>query len=71
MPEPVYTIALLSMFLSIIRPAKRHLAGRTWKEVALTVWDKPTEDTYYFKKSHSIAYAQLVVVNLNLLDEQV
>jgi hypothetical protein len=70
MPEPVDTIARLAMFLAIIRPAKRHLAGRTWKEVALTVWDKPSDDTYYFKKSHSIAYSQLVVVNLNLLDEQ-
>jgi hypothetical protein len=67
MPEPVDTIPRLAMFLAIIRPAKRHLAGRTWKEVALTVWDKPTDDTYYFKKAHAISYAQLVVVNLNLL----
>jgi hypothetical protein len=71
MPEPVDTIARLAMFLAIIRPAKRNLAGKTWKEVGLTVWDKPNEDTYYFKKAHAIAYAQLVVVNLNLLDEQV
>lgn len=67
MPEPVDTIARLAMFLAVIRPAKRHLAGKTWKEVAETVWDKPTEDTYYFKKAHAIAYAQLVVVNLNLI----
>lgn len=70
MPEPVDTIARLAMFLAIIRPAKRNLAGRTWKEVALTVWDRPADDTYYFKKAHAISYAQLVVVNLNLLDEQ-
>jgi hypothetical protein len=67
MPEPVDTIARLAMFLAIIRPAKRHLAGKTWKEVAETVWDRPADDTYYFKKSHSIAYSQLVVINLNLL----
>lgn len=70
MPEPVDTIARLAMFLAIIRPAKRNLAGKTWKEVALTVWDKPTDDTYYFKKAHAVSYSQLVVVNLNLLDEQ-
>lgn len=67
MPEPVDTIARLAMFLAIIRPAKRNLAGKTWKEVALTVWDKPADDTYYFKKAHGIAYSNLVVVNLNLL----
>lgn len=70
MPEPVDSIPRLAMFLAIIRPAKRHLAGRAWKDVAATVWDKPADDTYYFKKSHSISYAQLVVVNLNLLAEQ-
>ncbi len=70
MPEPVDTIARLAMFLAIIRPAKRHLAGKTWKEVGLTVWEKPADDTYYFKKAHAISYSQLVVVNLNLLDEQ-
>lgn len=68
MPQPVDTIPRLAMFLAIIRPAKRHLAGKTWKEVAETVWDKPTDDTYYFKKAHAISYAQLVVVNMNLLN---
>ena len=71
MPEPVDTIARLAMFLAIIRPAKRHLAGKTWKEVGQTVWQKPDDDSYYFKKAHAISYAQLVVVNLNLLSEQV
>jgi hypothetical protein len=67
MPEPVDTIPRLAMFLAIIRPAKRHLAGKTWKEVATTVWDKPSDDTYYFKKAHAISYAQLVVVNMNII----
>ena len=70
MPEPVDTIPRLAMFLAVIRPAKRHLIGRTWKDVAATVWDK-VEGEYSFKKAHAIAYAQLVVVNLNLLYEQV
>ena len=70
MPEAVNTIPRLAMFLAIIRPAKRHLVGKTWKEVAETVWDKPDDDTYYFKKAHAIAYSNLVVVNMNLIEEQ-
>lgn len=70
MPEPVDSIPRLAMFLSVIRPAKRHLIGKTWKEVAETVWQKPTDETYYFKMAHAISYSQLVVVNLNLLCEQ-
>ena len=69
MPEPVDTIPRLAMFLAIIRPAKRHLIGKTWKEVSATIWDK-VEGEYSFKKAHAIAYAQLVAVNLNLLCEQ-
>jgi hypothetical protein len=68
LPEPVDTIPRLAMFLALIRPAKRHLIGRTWREVAETVWEKPADDSYYFKKSHAIAYAHLVVVHMNLLD---
>ena len=68
MPEPIDSIPRLAMFLAAIRPAKRHLLGKTWKEVSKTVWDK--DDTgYSFKKSHSLAYAMLVVVHLNLLTE--
>lgn len=68
MPEPVDTIPRLAMFLAVIRPAKRHLIGKTWKEVSATIWDK-VDGEYSFKKSHAIAYANLVVVNLNLLCE--
>jgi len=71
MPEPVNSIPRMAMFLSVIRPAKRHLIGRKWSEVAATVWDKPSDDGYYFKKSHAISYAHLVVVNMNLICEQI
>lgn len=67
MPNPIISIPRMAMFLSIIRPAKRHLIGLTWKEVAKTIWDKPTDDSYFFKKSHAISYAQLVAVHMNLL----
>jgi hypothetical protein len=67
MPEPVDSIPRLAMFLAIIRPAKKHLIGLPWREVAKTVWDK-NDEGYSFKKSHSVGYAHLVVVHMNLLD---
>ena len=67
MPEAVNSIPRMAMLLAVIRPAKRHLIGQTWKDVADTVWDRPADDGYFFKKSHSLAYAHLVVVNMNLL----
>jgi hypothetical protein len=69
MPEPIDSIPRLAMFLAVIRPGKKHLIGKNWVEVAKTVWDKGT-DGYTFKKSHSLAYSQLVVVHMNLLCEQ-
>lgn len=67
MPEAVNSIPRLAMFLAVIRPAKRHLIGSTWAEVAKTVWERPTDDSYYFKKAHAVGYAHLVAVNMNLL----
>lgn len=68
MPEPIDSIPRLAMFLAVIRPAKKHLIGLPWKDVAKTVWDKDA-DGYVFKKSHSLAYSQLVAVHMNLLEE--
>jgi hypothetical protein len=69
MPEPVDSIPRMAMLLALIRPAKRHLIGSTWQDVAKTIWD--TEDEgYAFKKSHAVAYAHLVCVHINLLCEQ-
>jgi hypothetical protein len=68
MPESINNIPRLAMFLAVIRPAKRHLIGRTYKEINQTVWDKD-HTGYSFKRSHAVAYAQLVVVHMNLLRE--
>jgi hypothetical protein len=70
MPEAVNSIPRLAMFLAVIRPAKRHLIGRSWQEVAESVWERPSDDSYYFKKAHAISYAHLVAVNINLISEQ-
>lgn len=68
MPEPINSIPRLAMFLALIRPAKKHLIGKSWKEVAKEIWERDSSG-YSFKRSHSLAYAHLVVIHMNLLDE--
>jgi hypothetical protein len=65
--EPIDSIPRLAMFLALIRPGKKHLVGKSWKEIAETIWDK-TDDGYSFKRSHSVSYAHLVVVHMNLIN---
>ena len=57
----------LAAVLAVIRPAKRHLLGKTWDDILADVWTKPSDDSYYFKKAHAHAYALAIVVQLNLL----
>lgn len=60
----------LAMFIAMIRPSKKHLLQcKSWQEVEKEIWQKPDDDSAYFKKSHSIAYAKLIVVQLNLIVE--
>lgn len=59
------SIEQLAAVLAIIRPAKRHLADSPWPVIMKEVWTKPDSDVYYFKKSHAIAYATAIVVQLN------
>ena len=67
MPEPIDSIPRLAMFLALIRPAKKHLIGKRWAEVAKEVWEKDADGGYSFKKSHSLAYSMLIAVHMNLL----
>lgn len=63
------SISKLAMILAIIRPAKAHLKNKTWEEIEKEVWVKPKDDSYYFKKSHSFAFALSIMVQLNLMVE--
>jgi DNA polymerase III alpha subunit len=63
------SIEELAMCLALIRPAKRHLVGKSWSEIGLEIWTKPDNGDYYFKKAHAVAYAQVVVVQMNLICE--
>lgn len=65
------TVEELAAVLAIIRPAKRYLIGKTWDQVLKEVWVKPDNDEYFFKKSHAIAYAQVIVVQMNLICESI
>ena len=57
----------LAAVLGIIRPAKRHLLGKDWTTVMADIWVKPQGDVYFFKKAHAHAYAQAIILQLNML----
>lgn len=65
------SVEQLAAVLAMIRPAKRHLIGKTWTEIMMEVWDKPENGDYYFKKPHAMAYAMAVVVQMNLICENI
>ena len=58
-------IEQLAAVLAIIRPAKRHLLYKDWVDILKEVWIKPSDGSYFFKKSHAVAYAQAIVVQMN------
>ena len=62
------SIEQLAMFLALIRPGKKHLINKVekegWDSVKDEIWVK-TDDSYSFKKSHAIAYAHAIVVQMN------
>jgi len=65
------SIPRMAAFISIIRPGKAHLQTRPWQEVFESVWDGDESRGYTFKKSHSISYAALVALHMNLLNQDV
>jgi len=65
------SISELAMLLALIGPAKKHLIGKSWTEMSGEIWTKPENGDYYFKKSHAIAYATAIVVQMNLICEKI
>ena len=63
----------LAMFIALIRPSKKHLIQDVmtngWKSIEDKIWIKE-DNGYQFKKSHAIAYALMIKVALNYLDEK-
>jgi hypothetical protein len=65
------TVPQMAAFISIIRPGKSHLQNQPWADVFAGVWDGDDSQGYTFKKSHSLSYAMLVVLHMNLLNQDV
>jgi DNA polymerase III alpha subunit len=68
------SIEQLAMFLALLRPGKKHLIPvcneKGFDAIENEIWVK-TEDAYFFKKAHAVAYAHVIVVQLNLLCENI
>jgi hypothetical protein len=63
------SITRMAAFIAIIRPGKAHLQMCSWSEIFESVWDGDNSRGFAFKHSHSIGYAMLVVLHMNLLNE--
>lgn len=63
------SIEQLAMVLAIIRPGKSHLQGKSWEEIQADVWVPPRDGQYHFKRAHAVAFAYVIVVQLNLIRE--
>lgn len=62
-------IPRMAAFISVIRPGKAHLQNKPWDQVFAEVWNGDDSKGYTFKKSHSLGYAHLVALHMNLLEE--
>jgi hypothetical protein len=65
------SVEQLAAVLAMIRPAKRHLIGKSWPMIMKEVWIKPDNGEYYFKKAHAVAYAVAIVAQINLICESI
>lgn len=60
--------------IALIRPGKRHLLDQYLKnrdKIREELYKKAEEDQYSFKRSHSIAYAMNVVLQLHLIKAKI
>jgi DNA polymerase III alpha subunit len=66
------SITELAMVLALIRPGKKHLIpickDQGFEAIKNDIWVK-VDESYFFKRSHSISYACVIVVQLNLIVE--
>ena len=64
------SVQALADCIALIRPAKRHLLDAYVKcpdVIRQELYSKPTDGKYHFKRSHSIAYAVTIVLQLHLI----
>ena len=67
------SISELAMVLALIRPGKKHLLPickeKGFEAIKDEIWTR-NEEAYFFKHSHAIGYAHLIVMQLNLICEK-
>jgi hypothetical protein len=63
------SVPRMAAFISVIRPGKAHLQNQPWDCIFKEVWDGDSSRGFVFKKSHSISYAVLVKLHMNLLSQ--
>lgn len=64
-PKSVEDVAVL---IALIRPRKKYLKGKPWEEIKELVWQEiDGEDGYFFKKSHAVAFALLVILHAQII----
>jgi hypothetical protein len=63
------SIERMAAFIAVIRPGKAHLQGQPWDRVFESVWDGDASRGFVFKQSHSISYAMLVKLHMNILSQ--
>lgn len=64
------SVIMLADAIALIRPAKRQLLANYIKtpiKIRKFLYMKPDDGKYYFKKSHAIAYALTIVLQLHLV----
>jgi hypothetical protein len=64
------SIEKLAYFIAVIRPGKKHLIDvvketNNWESISQEIWIKPTDGSYYYKKSHAISYAIMISILLH------
>jgi hypothetical protein len=59
----------LAVCLALIRKPKRHLKGKPRAEIDQHIWTPSENEDYAFKRSHAIAFAVSLIVQLNLMLE--
>lgn len=74
-PESVEDVALI---LAVIRPRKKYLIGKPKSEIERVIWKKmdsenPDNDPsrYFFKKSHAVAFALLVILHAQIINRYI
>ena len=63
------SVTRMAAFIAVIRPGKAHLQGQPWDRVFESVWDGDNSRGFVFKQSHSISYAMLVRLHMNILSQ--